>query len=88
MQLQAIEDTEPIRKELTPEFLLLKLQAQETLAIAQRSEIAAVVDFNTALATLAQATGTVLEMHQIQTALPLVSGNSDTPGNESKPDEK
>ena len=74
IQLEAIEAAETIRSQLTPEFLLVKLQAQETLANAQRAEIEAIVGFNTALATLAQATGTVLELHQVQTALPLVSG--------------
>lgn len=75
IQLQAIEDTEPIRSQLTPEFLLVKLQAQETLANAQREQIKAVADFNTTLATLAQATGTVLQLHEIQTALPLISAD-------------
>lgn len=84
IQLQAIEDTEPIRAQLTPEFLLVKLQAQETLANAQRAQIQAIVDFNTALATLAQATGTVLQLHQVQTALPLVSKNTNTTDNKSK----
>ena len=74
IQLEAIEAAETIRSQLTPEFLLVKLQAQETLANAQRAEIEAIVGFNTALATLAQATGTVLQLHQVQTALPLVSG--------------
>lgn len=78
INLQAIEDTEPIRKGLTPEFLLVKLQSQESLANAQREQIKAVVDFNTALAELAEATGTTLRMHQVQAALPSVSDNSQT----------
>jgi len=69
IHLQAVEDTEPIRARLTPEFLLVKLQGQETLASARRAEIKAVVDFNNAIAGLAQATGTVLELHHVQTAL-------------------
>ncbi len=73
-QLQALEDTEMIRERLTPEFLLVKLQGQDDLATAQRAEIRAVADFNSSLAQLAQATGTVLELHQLRTALPIISG--------------
>jgi outer membrane protein len=67
--LQALEDSEPIRERLTAEFLLVKLQAQELLAQAERTEIGAIVEFNIATAELAQATGTVLEMHPIETSL-------------------
>jgi len=79
IHLQALEDSEPIRERLTPEFLFLKLQAQEALANAQRSEIRAVVDFNIALVQLAQISGTVLELHQVSTSLPGVSGNNSKP---------
>jgi outer membrane protein TolC len=71
--LQAIEDSEPIREKLTPEFLLVKLQAQGALADAQMAEIKAIADFNISLAQLAQTTGTVLELRQVSTALPIVS---------------
>lgn len=64
--LQALEDIETIRKKLTPEFLLAKIQAQESLAISQRAEVKAVVDFNIAMTRLAQATGTVLDMRYIR----------------------
>ncbi len=73
IQLQAIEDSEPIRERLTPEFLLVKLQAQGALADAEMAEIQAIADFNTSLAQLAQTTGTVLELRQVSTALPTVS---------------
>jgi len=73
IHLQALEDSEPIRERLTPEFLFLKLQAQEALANAQRSEIKAVVEFNIALVQLAQISGTVLELHQVSTSMPSVS---------------
>lgn len=76
IHLQALEDTEAIRERLTPEFLLVKLQGQEGLASAQRAEIKATVDFNISLAQLAQATGTVLELHQVRTVLPMVSSGS------------
>ncbi len=76
IHLQALEDSEPIRERLTPEFLFLKLQAQEALANAQRSKIRAVVEFNIALVQLAQISGTVLELHQVSTSLPDVSDNN------------
>jgi len=69
-------ETSAIRDRLTPEFLFLKLQAQEALANAQRSEIRAIVDFNKALVQLAQISGTVLELHQVSTSLPSVSDNN------------
>lgn len=66
IHLQALEDLEAIREKLTPEFLLVKLQAQEALSNARRAEIKAVVDYNIALTRLAQSTGTVLDMRYIQ----------------------
>jgi outer membrane protein TolC len=68
--LQALEDTEVIRKQLTPEFLLLKLQAQEALAEASRGEIKAFADYNIALIRLAQTTGTVLDIRYVKNAMP------------------
>ncbi|HUU19284.1 MAG TPA: TolC family protein [Sedimentisphaerales bacterium] len=79
IQLQAIEDSEPIRERLTPEFLLVKLQAQGALADAEMAEIRAVAEFNISLAELAQTTGTVLEMRQVSTALPVVTERDNTP---------
>jgi outer membrane protein len=73
IHLQAVEDSEPIRERLTPEFLLVKLQAQAALADAQRAEIKAIADFNISLAELAQTMGTVLELRQVSTALPAIS---------------
>jgi outer membrane protein TolC len=74
IHLQALEDTETVREKLTPEFLLVKLQAQETVANAQRAEIKAIVDYNIALTRLAQTTGTVLDLRYVQTALPTTGG--------------
>lgn len=71
--LQALEDSEEVREKLTPEFLLVKLQAQESLALAQRSEIRAIADFNTSVTQLAQITGTVLELHRVRNALPITT---------------
>jgi len=73
LHLQAVEDTEQIRKTLTPEFLLVKLQAQESLATAEHAEIKAIADFNNAQVQLAQVMGTVLEMHQIASSMPTVA---------------
>ncbi len=66
IHLRALEDTEVIRKNLTPEFLLAKLDAQESFANAQRGEIKAIVDYNIALTRLAQATGTVLDLRYVR----------------------
>lgn len=68
--LQAVEDTEKIRDKLTPEFLLVKLQSQETLSNAERGEIKAISDYNIAQVRLAQSMGTVLDMRYVRKALP------------------
>ena len=70
IHLQAVEDTEAIRRELTPEFLLVKLQAQEILSNAQRAEIKSISDYNISQVRLAQSMGTVLDMRYVQKALP------------------
>jgi outer membrane protein TolC len=79
IQLQALEDSEPVREKLTPEFLFLKLQAQEALANANRSEIRAVIDFNIALVQLAQISGTVLELHQVSASIPTPPADNNKP---------
>ncbi|OHB67299.1 MAG: hypothetical protein A2Y77_11955 [Planctomycetes bacterium RBG_13_62_9] len=68
-QLKAIEESEPVRERLTPEFLLVKLQAQETYAQTRRAETSAIVEFNIAQAELARVTGTVLKMHRVEDSL-------------------
>jgi len=73
IHLQAVEDSEPVRERLTPEFLLVKLQAQAALADAQRAETKAIADFNISLAELAQTMGTILELRRVSTALPIIS---------------
>jgi outer membrane protein len=75
--LQALKEAEEIQEQLTPEFLLVKLQAQEVLADAQMSEIRAIVDFNIALAELAQTLGTVFELHPVQVSVPNISDSND-----------
>ncbi len=62
IHLQSLEDIEEVRKSLTPEFLLAKIQAQDLLANAQKAEIKAVVDYNISLTQLLQAAGTVLNL--------------------------
>lgn len=64
--LQALEDQEDLRQKLTPEFLLVKLQAQDSLAQAQRAHARTLTDYNVALAQLAQTTGRVLSLHEMK----------------------
>ena len=68
--LSGLEDTEAIRDKLTPEFLLVKLQAQETLADSRRAEIKAISDYNISKVRLKQSMGTVLDMRYVQQSLP------------------
>ncbi len=77
--LEAMEEAENIREQMTPEFLLVKLQAQEILANAQMSEVRAIVEFNIALAELAQTLGTVLELHQVEASLPNIVYDNNIP---------
>jgi outer membrane protein len=72
-ELQAVEDTEEIRAKLTPEFLLVKLQAQESLSNAQRAEIKAISDYNISQVRLKQSMGTVLDIRYVRKALPTES---------------
>ncbi len=51
---------------LTPVFLNLKFQRQERLALAQRDEIQALVEYNQSIATLYRAMGVSLEMNKIE----------------------
>jgi outer membrane protein TolC len=68
IHLQALEYYESIIKKLTPEFLLTKIQAQNTLANTKRATMKAIADYNIALTRLAQATGTVLDLRSISPA--------------------
>jgi outer membrane protein TolC len=68
-QLRALEESEPVREKLTPEFLLVKLQAQETYAQARRAHVNALVEFHIAGAELARTTGTVLRLHRVGDAM-------------------
>ena len=70
MELEALEDTERIRGKLSPEFLQLKLSAQERLAAAERAELQALVDYNSAMVELRQVTGTLLDLPEVKVLLP------------------
>jgi outer membrane protein TolC len=67
--LSAIEVTERVRARLTPEFLQVKLQVQQTLASSQQAELQAMVDYNSALADLARITGTTLDQHRVEISM-------------------
>lgn len=63
-QLEAFIQREKIVP-LTPDFLNLKLQAQQTLEQAELAEIASVIGYNLAITKLEQAKGTLLEYNRI-----------------------
>jgi len=78
-QLRALEDLERIRARLTPEFLQVKLGAQEALAGAERAQLGALVEYNQALADLDRVSGTTLISHRVELALPAVLGEAAWP---------
>ena len=64
-----------VEKELTDrgytvERLDLELGQQDALAAAERAEVAALIDYNRAIARLAEATGTTLERNRINFVVP------------------
>ena len=79
IQLEALESLEEIRAPLTPEFLNTKLGAQEMLANAAIDQVRAVAAYNTAMAELAQATGTVLQIEGVRVILPVAACEADWP---------
>jgi outer membrane protein TolC len=72
-ELDALTAAEELRR-LSPEFLQVKLSAQQSLAVAELAEVAATVNYNNAIADLAKATGTVLELQGVELAMPVVIG--------------
>lgn len=66
VQLQGLEDAEKLRAQLTPAFLNTKLSAQETLAEAERAELQATIEYNTAMTDLARTTGTILDRYHVE----------------------
>ncbi len=76
LHLEVLAESEVIRDKLTPEFMLLMLQAQEFLANSQIAEIRAVTDYNIAIAELSRITGTILELRLIESES--IDNNSET----------
>ena len=74
--LDALEATEQLKGRITPAFLQTKLAAQEQLALAYRAELQAITQYNVAMVELAQAKGTVLELHGVKTMLPEAMGKT------------
>jgi len=66
VELQALEDVERIRGRLTPEFLQLKLRAQEAVVAGELVEIDAIRFYNFSLVDLYTVTGTILKMQGVQ----------------------
>lgn len=63
--LRALEEKEEAGEALTPEFINLKLQAQQRLAEAELEEVRAQTDYNNAIAELYRSIGTLLERNGI-----------------------
>ncbi len=68
--LRALEEREKNIEGLTPEFLDLKLRAQQARASAELREYQAMADYNIALMRVQLAMGTLLEHNQIDLAWP------------------
>ncbi len=66
VNLQALLAEEELRSAPTPEFLNLKFQRQEGLALARVRELQALIDYRKALAAFHLATGTGLEQSRIE----------------------
>jgi outer membrane protein len=84
IHLATLEEAEQIRDRLTPEFLLVKLQAQDTYAQSQRAEVSARVELNIAVAQMAQNTGTILDLRMVDSSLTSIV---ETRSQENKPQE-
>jgi len=68
--LRTLEVQKKTIQALSPEFLNLEFQRQESLALAELEEIAALANYNIALADLYASTGTALERNQIKFVVP------------------
>ena len=66
--LNVLQETRP--RGMEPEFMELKLRSRERLAEAERSELQALVDYNSALIELRRITGTVLDLPGLKVSLP------------------
>ncbi|MFP4104724.1 MAG: TolC family protein [Phycisphaerae bacterium] len=79
MQVTALQEREENVAKLTPEFLQVKLAAQETLAAAERAVIQSLVAYNVAIVDLRRVTGTVTEMPRVKIAMPLATRREPLP---------
>lgn len=68
--LRTLEVEEDTIQSLSPEFLNLKLQRQQSLAAAEQQEIQALTDYNASLARYYSASGTALARNKIQFDVP------------------
>ena len=76
--LRALLVEEEMLAGLTPEFLNLKFQTQETLATAQQQETQSLVSYNKSVAGLHRAMGVSLSMNQIELEVDAEPGLSAT----------
>jgi outer membrane protein TolC len=76
LYFQGIIEIEDIRQR-TPEFLNLKLDSQQRLAIAEQNLITSIVNYNLAILHLEQAKGTLLEFDQISLDRPPRANDDD-----------
>ncbi len=79
IHLATLEEAEQIRERLTPEFLLVKLQAQETYAQARRANVAALAELHIAVAELARAMGTTFDLRTVESSLTSVVESASDP---------
>lgn len=63
--LEAIEQRERSGETLRPEFVQLKLDRQEALAMAWRAEVQSIVNYNIAVAGMEKAKGTLLRYNNV-----------------------
>lgn len=63
--LRALGVEEETMSGLTPTFLNLKLQTQSGLASARIAEFSSIINYNKSIASLYEAMGTTLQMHQV-----------------------
>ncbi len=69
-QLAALQSRQEIGEKLTPEFLEVRLTAQQTYASAELDELQAMINYNLAIERLEVAKGTLLEYNRVSLAPP------------------
>jgi len=78
--MRALQVEEDTMAGLTPEFLNLKFERQDSLALARQEEFLALVNFDQSLAALYRAMGTGLQMRNIAVERDNLPGMSDFDG--------